>query len=59
MIDLEYCEKMAMTEATPIIAKTVENIPQKAEASEMITYFINVGVQLMKAQVFTQEMIED
>lgn len=59
MIDLEYCEKMAMAEATPIIAKAVESIPQKAEASEMITNFISVGVRLMKTQVFTQEMVED
>lgn len=59
MIDYDYCEKMAMAEAMPIIAKAVENVPQKAEASEMITYYISVGVRLMKAQVFTQDMVED
>ena len=32
---------------------------QKAEASEMITYYISVGVRLMRAQVFAQEMVED
>jgi hypothetical protein len=59
MIDYDYCEKMAMTEAMPIIAKAVENVPQKAEAREFITYCISVGVRLMKAQVFAQEMVED
>lgn len=49
MIDYDYCEQMAMAEAMPIIA----------EASEMITYYISVGVRLMKAQVFTQDMVED
>lgn len=59
MIDYDYCEKMAMAEAMPIIAKAVENIPQATEASEMITYCISVGVRLMKAQVYAQEMLED
>lgn len=59
MIDYDYCEQMAMVEATPIIAKAVENVPQKAEASEMIRHYISVGVRLMKAQVFTQDMVED
>lgn len=59
MIDYDYCEQMAMAEAMPIIAKAVENIPQATEASEMITYYISVGVRLMKAQVYAQEMVED
>lgn len=48
---------MAMAEATPIIAKAVENVPQKAEASDMIRHYISVGVRLMRAQVFAQEMV--
>lgn len=59
MIDYDNCERMAMAEAMPIIAKAVENISQKAEASEMIRHYISVGVRLMKAQVFAQEMVED
>lgn len=59
MIDYDYCEQMAMAEAMPIIAKAVENVPQKAEAREFIMYCISVGVRLMKAQVFAQEMVED
>lgn len=59
MIDYDYCEQMAMAEAMPIIAKAVENVPQAAEASEMIRHYISVGVRLMKAQVFAQEMVED
>lgn len=52
MIDYDYCEQMAMAEAMPIIAKAVENVPQKAEASEMIRHYISVGVRLMRSQVF-------
>lgn len=59
MIDYDFCEQMAMAEAMPIIAKAVENVPQAAEASEMIRHYISVGVRLMRAQVFTQEMVED
>lgn len=59
MIDYDYCEKMAMAEAMPIIAKAVENVPQASEASEMIKHYISVGVRLMKAQVFAQDMVED
>lgn len=43
----------------PIVAKAVENVPQKAEASDMIRHYISVGVRLMRAQVYTQEMVED
>lgn len=59
MIDYDYCEQMAMAEAMPIIAKAVENVPQAAEASEMIRHYISVGVRLMRAQVFAHEMVED
>lgn len=59
MIDYYYCEQMAMAEAMPIIAKAVENVPQKAEAKDMIRHYISVGVRLMRAQVFAQEMVED
>lgn len=59
MIDYDYCEQRAMAEAMPIIAKAVENVPQKAEAREMITHYISVGVRPMKAQVFAQEMVEE
>lgn len=58
MIDYDYCEQMAMAEAMPIIAKAVEDVPQKAEASEMIRHYISQGVRLMKAQVYAQEMAE-
>lgn len=46
-------------EGKDIIAKAVENVPQAAEASEMIRHYISVGVRLMKAQVYAQEMVED
>ena len=41
------------------MAKAREFSEEKAEAREFITYCISVGVRLMKAQVFTQEMVED
>ena len=59
MIDYDYCDQMAMAEAMPIIAKAVENVPQAAEAIEMIRHYISVGVRLMKAQVYAREMVED
>lgn len=52
-------KRWPMAEAMPIIAKAVENVPQAAEASEMIGHYISVGVLLMKAQVYAQEMLED
>lgn len=61
MIDLDSCEKMAIKEAEPMVADMVKNVPeaQKAEASDWVMKCIAMGIVLMKAQVFTEEMVED
>lgn len=61
MIDLDSCEKMAIMEAEPMVAEMLQNVPeaQKAEASEWVRMCIRKGIVLMKAQVRTEEMVED
>lgn len=61
MIDLDNCEKMAIMEAEPMVAEMLQNVPeaQKAEASDWVMMCIGIGIALMKAQVFTQDMVED
>ena len=61
MLDYDYAEEQALKEAEKYAYKATENVPakQQKEAYNQIKYFIQVGIRLMKAQVFAQEVVED
>lgn len=61
MLDYDYAEEQALKEAERYAYKATENVPakQQKEAYGQIKYFIQVGIRLMRAQVYTQEMTED
>lgn len=61
MLDYDYAEEQALKEAEKYAYKATENVPakQQKEAYGQIKYFIQIGIRLMRAQVYTQEMVED
>ena len=56
MIDYDYAEEQALKKAEKCAYKATKNVPakQQKEAYNQIKYFIQVGIRLMRAQVYTQ-----
>lgn len=61
MLDYDYAEELALKEAEKYAYKATENVPakQQKEAYNQIKYFIQIGIRLMRTQIYTQEMVED